>query len=181
MSSNLSHIHFLTISIGFSVLGILPSFNQSVSWAVFSCRNWNREESSLKLIQVFGRICLPVVVWLRALVSYWLLTRGHPQVLETTIRSAMWPFPSKHFMHGYLLLICWNDGLSYEETLNNTALTLVKMWRILKDGNTRPPDLPLEKPVCRSGSNSLNWTWKNRLFPNRERSMSKLYIVTLLI
>ena len=23
-----------------------------------------------------------------------------------------------------------------------------------KDGNTRPPDLPLEKPVCRSGSNS---------------------------
>ena len=22
-----------------------------------------------------------------------------------------------------------------------------------KDGNTRPPDLPLEKPVCRSGSN----------------------------
>ena len=22
-----------------------------------------------------------------------------------------------------------------------------------RDGNTRPPDLPLEKPVCRSGSN----------------------------
>ena len=28
-----------------------------------------------------------------------------------------------------------------------------------RDGNTRPPDLPLEKPVCRSGSNSQNWTW----------------------
>ena len=28
-------------------------------------------------------------------------------------------------------------------------------WKILKkDGNTRPPDLPLEKPVYRSGSNS---------------------------
>ena len=26
-------------------------------------------------------------------------------------------------------------------------------WKILKE-NTRPPDLPLEKPVCRSGSNS---------------------------
>ena len=25
---------------------------------------------------------------------------------------------------------------------------------ILRDGNTRPPDLPLEKSVCRSGSNS---------------------------
>ena len=23
-----------------------------------------------------------------------------------------------------------------------------------RDGNTKPPDLPLEKPVCRSGSNS---------------------------
>ena len=23
-----------------------------------------------------------------------------------------------------------------------------------RDGNTRPPDLPLEKPLCRSGSNS---------------------------
>ena len=23
-----------------------------------------------------------------------------------------------------------------------------------RDGNTRPPDLPLEKPVCRSGGNS---------------------------
>ena len=29
-----------------------------------------------------------------------------------------------------------------------------KLWKILKDGNTRPPDLPLEKSVCRLGSNS---------------------------
>ena len=29
-----------------------------------------------------------------------------------------------------------------------------KPSKILKDGNTRPSDLPLEKPVCRSGSNS---------------------------
>ena len=28
-----------------------------------------------------------------------------------------------------------------------------KLWKIL-NGNTRPPDLPPEKPVCRSGSNS---------------------------
>ena len=27
-----------------------------------------------------------------------------------------------------------------------------------RDGTTRPPDLPLEKPICRSGSNSQNWT-----------------------
>ena len=30
-----------------------------------------------------------------------------------------------------------------------------KLWKFLKEnGNTRPPDLPLEKPVCRSASNS---------------------------
>ena len=30
-----------------------------------------------------------------------------------------------------------------------------KLWKNSeRDGNTRPPDLPLEKPVCRSGSNS---------------------------
>ena len=30
-----------------------------------------------------------------------------------------------------------------------------KLWKTPKrDGNTRPPDLPLEKPICRSGSNS---------------------------
>ena len=29
-----------------------------------------------------------------------------------------------------------------------------KLWKILRDGNTRPPDLLLEKSVCRSRSNS---------------------------
>ena len=29
-----------------------------------------------------------------------------------------------------------------------------KLWEILRDGNTRPPDLPLEKSVYRSRSNS---------------------------
>ena len=29
-----------------------------------------------------------------------------------------------------------------------------KLWKILKEMNTRPPDLPLEKSICRSGNNS---------------------------
>ena len=29
-----------------------------------------------------------------------------------------------------------------------------KLGKILRDGNTRPPDLTLEKPVCRLRSNS---------------------------
>ena len=55
-----------------------------------------------------------------------------------------------------------------------------KLWKILKEMKI-PSDLPLEKPICRSGSNSSNWTWNNRLVPNRKRRTSRLYIVTLLI
>ena len=29
-----------------------------------------------------------------------------------------------------------------------------RLWKILRDGNTRPPDLPVEKPICRSRSNN---------------------------
>ena len=50
-----------------------------------------------------------------------------------------------------------------------------------RDGNTRPPDLPPMKTVCRSRSNSQKYTWNNRLVPNRERRTSRLYTVTLVI
>ena len=36
------------------------------------------------------------------------------------------------------------DCVDHKKTVENSE----------RDGNTRPPDLPLEKPVCRSGSNS---------------------------
>ena len=35
-----------------------------------------------------------------------------------------------------------------------------------RDGNTRPPDLPPEKSVCSSRSNSQNLTWNHRLVPD---------------
>ena len=38
-----------------------------------------------------------------------------------------------------------------------------------------------ERYICRLRSNSENWTWNNRLVPNQERSMPRLYIVTLII
>ena len=52
-----------------------------------------------------------------------------------------------------------------------------KLWKILKQLGIA--DLPLEKSGCRSGSNSYNWTWNNRLVPNRKRTASRLYIVPL--
>ena len=58
-----------------------------------------------------------------------------------------------------------------------------KLWKSLKTMGI--PDrhhyLPPMKPVCRSRSNSWNQTWNNGLVPNWGRSMSKLYIIILLI
>ena len=53
-----------------------------------------------------------------------------------------------------------------------------KLWKILKEMGV--PEKP-EKLVCRSRSNSWNWTWNNGLIQNLERGMLRLYIVTLLI
>ena len=67
------------------------------------------------------------------------------------------------------LYFCFIDYVKASDCVDHD-----KLWKTLKQsGNTRPPDLPLEKPVC--------WTWNNRLVPNRKMSMSRLYIVTLLI
>ena len=46
---------------------------------------------------------------------------------------------------------------------------------------SRPPDLSLEKSVCRSRSNIQKWTWNNRLVPTWEGSMSSCILSTLLI
>ena len=54
-----------------------------------------------------------------------------------------------------------------------------KLWKILKRFEYQTT-LPASS-VCRSRSNSDYWTWNNRLVPNQERSISRLYIVTLLI
>ena len=56
-----------------------------------------------------------------------------------------------------------------------------KLWKVLKEMVTRPPYLYLEKPVCRTRSNSYNLAWNNWLVQNWERNMSRLFIVTLLI
>ena len=56
-----------------------------------------------------------------------------------------------------------------------------KLWKVLKRWDTRSPYMPPEKPVCRSRSNSYNWTWDNGQVQNWERRTSRLYTLTLLI
>ena len=54
-----------------------------------------------------------------------------------------------------------------------------KLWKILKEIGT--PDHHSRPASWETYMQVRKWTWKNRLVPNRKRSMSRLYIVTLLI
>jgi len=54
-----------------------------------------------------------------------------------------------------------------------------KLLKTLKEMGI--PDLSNEKPVCRTRSNSQNWSWNNGLVQIGKGSTSRLYIVTLLI
>ena len=54
-----------------------------------------------------------------------------------------------------------------------------KLENSSRDGNISY--LPPDKSICGSRSNSYNWTWNKRPVPNWERSMSRLYIIILLI
>ena len=101
----------------------------------------------------------------------WVLEKAEEPEIKLPTSTGSWKKQESSRKHLFLLYwlrqSLWLCGSQY--TVENFE----------RDGNTRPPDLPLEKSVCRSGNNSLNWTWNNRLVPNRERSMSRPYIVTL--
>ena len=56
-----------------------------------------------------------------------------------------------------------------------------ELWKILQEMGIPDHLMCLEKPTCRSRSNSYNQTWNNKLVQTWERSTSRLYIVTLLI
>ena len=68
---------------------------------------------------------------------------------------------------------------SSRKTSTSDSLTMLKpdcvdhkkLENSSRDVNTILPHLPLDKPVCRSKSNSLNQTWNNGLVPNWERTM----------
>ena len=49
-----------------------------------------------------------------------------------------------------------------------TVCIITNCGKFFKRWNTRQPILPPENSVCRSGSNSYNWTCNNRLVPNQE-------------
>ena len=58
---------------------------------------------------------------------------------------------------------------------------IITNWKILKETGIPDHLTCLLRSLYAGQEASQNWTWNNRLVPNRERSTSKLYTVTLLI
>ena len=56
-----------------------------------------------------------------------------------------------------------------------------KLWKILKEMGIPDHLTCLLRNLYAGQEASQNWTWNNRLVPNRKRSTSRLHIVTLLI
>ena len=59
-----------------------------------------------------------------------------------------------------------------------------KLWKILKEMGIQDHLTCLLRNLYAGQEATVpgnNWTWNNRLVPNRKRSTSRLYIVTLLI
>ena len=116
----------------------------------------------------------------RLLIS-WLQSPSAVILEPRKIKSATVSISIYHEVMGpdAMILVFWM--LSFKPTCSLSSFTFIErlfssslsVWITIncgnseRDGNTRPPDLPLEKPVCRSGSNSSNWTWNNRLVPNK--------------
>ena len=60
-------------------------------------------------------------------------------------------------------------------TLKPLTVDYSKLWEILRDGNTRTPDLLPEKSVCRSRSNSLDRICNNGLVPLERKYHESVY------
>ena len=56
-----------------------------------------------------------------------------------------------------------------------------KLWKILKEMGISDHLTCLLRNLYAGQEETVNWTWNNRLVPNRKRSTSRQYIFTLLI
>ena len=83
----------------------------------------------------------------------------------------------------------WKKQESSRKTSISALLTMPKPltvwiminWKILKEMGIPDHLTCLLRNLYAGQEATVSWTWNNRLVPNRKRSMSRLYIVTLLI
>ena len=111
----------------------------------------NAKECSVALISHASKVMLKILqARLQQYVNHELpdVQAGFRKGIRDQIANILWIVEkAKEFQEN--IYFCFID---YAKTFD--CVDHNKLWEILRDGNTRPPDLPLEKPVCRPGSNS---------------------------
>ena len=86
---------------------------------------------------------------------------------------------AREFQKNILFYFCFIDYAKAFDCVDHN-----KLWKILKEMGIQDHLTCLLRNLYAGQEATVpgnNWTWNNRLVPNRERSMSRLYIVTLLI
>ena len=84
----------------------------------------------------------------------------------------------KKFIRIHILTICYAALLPMPKPLTVwITINCGKFWKRWEYQTTWPASWE----TCMQVRKQQNWTWNNRLVPNRGRSTSRLYIVTLLI
>ena len=67
--------------------------------------------------------------------------------IRDQIANICWVIEIREFQKN--IYFCFTDSTKASDWVDHN-----KLWKIPRDGDTRPPDLPPEISVCRSGSNS---------------------------
>ena len=74
-------------------------------------------------------------------------------------------------------MFCFIDYAKAFDCVNHN-----KLWKILKEMGIPEHLICLLRNLYADQEATVrNWTWNNRLVPNRKRSLSRLYIFTLFI
>ena len=135
---------------------------------------WNRKKQTSDLHCISRPLVLPILGWTRtSRCSSWFLEKAEEPEIKLPISAGSLKNQESFRKTSISALLIMPKPLTLWITTN-----CGKFWGRWEYQTTWPA---FEKSVCRSGSNSYNWAWNNRLFPNRKRSTLRLYIVTLLI
>ena len=120
-------------------------------------KNGNAKECSnyhtISLISHASQVILKVLQWrLQQCMNFELpdVQAGYRKGrgIRDKIANIRWIMEKARELHKNIYFCCIDYAKAFD------CMDHRKLENFERDGNTRPPDLPLEKPLCRSGSNS---------------------------
>ena len=124
---------------GSSVLHCLPEF------ALILCHPLCLLPSVFPSIRVFSKELAFCIKWPKYWIFSTIPSNDYSRLISFTIKKA------REFQKN--IYFCFIDYAKAFDCVDHNRLENAE-----RDGNTRPPDLPFENSVCRSGSNSQNWS-----------------------